>query len=205
MILRKVVSLVGIKLPFSESIKDALAKKIPIPTVIDDWTKYKTITNESFEAEINDDSKTVIGWSLSRRGNIIDYYGKEVPVETSIIVFLPEQNEVFDLIAKNRRAFFTQFSHIGTGRIPTCWSVDEGHHATNSWTAWIRYRPQDRFGNFTTDSNDKLIDTTLAIKIYNPYFYQANERNSSKYAQELVQLYQELLRRNEYYKKNILF
>ena len=49
-----------------------------------------------------------------------------------------------------------------------------------------------------TDQNDKMIDMELEIQIFNPYHYSMKEA----YPKEVLFLYQQLLARTNYFKKN---
>lgn len=189
-----------IKLPFSESQKDSMTKGIPIPTIINDFSTYKKLNIDGYPLPSDTDCK-VTGWEVSNKGKIIDYYGRDVDIEVATIIFHPDRNEVNRVIVEGRRSFMSGFSKIGTGQVPTVWNVDEGAVKNRNWFAWTRFHPLDSRGEFILNENDKMIDSILEIKISNPYSYSMNE----SYPKDVLMLYQELLRRTDYFKKNACF
>ncbi len=200
MLVRKILSSIWVKLPFVESQKDSMVKSIPIPTVINDFSIYKKLNIDGYPLPSDVNCK-VTGWEVSNKGKITDYYGTDVDIETAVIVFQPDRNEVNRTIVEGRKSFMSGFSKIGTGQVPTVWNVDEGAIKNRSWFAWIRFHPVDDSGGFILNENGKMVDSILEIKIFNPYSYSMKE----SYPKDVLMLYQELLRRTDYFRKNIGF
>jgi hypothetical protein len=196
MFVRKLVSCFGVRLPFSEQAKDSFVKSIPIPILRNDWTDYKKIDVGGVMLPYDDAEHQTIGWSVNNSGTLSDYYGKKVKIETAITVFNTNLSEINEAISNGQNSLMTAFAQMGTSSIPVAWYVDEGVVRNKSWTAWAKFRPFDCGRDYIVDSKDKLIDTMLAVKIYNPYHYVMKEY----YPKEILLLYQELLGKTHFFR-----
>ena len=123
--LRKLLSYAYIQLPFTEIEKDSMARKIPLPAVINDLTVYKKINIDGYALPSNTDCK-VTGWRISNKGILTDYYGTETNIEASVIVFLDNREKVVRAVSDGRRSLVSSFNKMGTGHVRTEWNVQEG-------------------------------------------------------------------------------
>ncbi len=194
---RRLLSYAYIQVPFSDAEKDSMAKKIPLPALVNDFTTYKKINIDGYALPSDTDCK-ITGWKISNKGTLTDYYGTDVDIEASTVVFLTDMNEARNVVTNGRRSLVSCFSGMGTKFVRTEWNTMEGGVKNLSWSAWTRFRPVNNSGNFITNQNDKMIDTQLEIQISNPYHSSMKE----SYPKEVLFLYRELLARTDYFKKN---
>ena len=192
MFIHKLLSYVGIALPFTDQTLNSMAQRIPIPTIVDDRSIY--------EKQVDDDK--TIGWKIIKRSTITGYYRETVPIETSIVLSVPDRFEAAKLIRENSKVFISYYGRLGIDetlpfQVNPPLYTKEGEYGPSSWSIPRGLRLHDQYGNDVLDQNKKFIKAEVILEVFNPYECSV----SKSYPIYLINLYQELLRRNDYYKK----